>query len=135
MRRAHGVRTQFFIGYWFAHTKMRTAQRTQTMKKLHYLFAAIGAVMMTQAMAQEATVEAAPGAAPCPRPVIATNFRKKEEADEFNGKITAYRDCIQTYVDAQKKASDQHAAAANSAIVEFNAFSNELNEKWGKSKQ
>jgi hypothetical protein len=82
----------------------------------------------------EVAVEAAQGPLPCQRPVIVVNLRKKEEADEFNAKVGAYRDCIQSYVDTQKKNADQHASAANAAVAEFNAFSVELNEKYGKTK-
>ncbi|MCK9195196.1 MAG: hypothetical protein M0P19_15130 [Nevskia sp.] len=83
----------------------------------------------------EVAVEAAQGALPCPRPDLAVNLRKKEEADELNKKVVIYRDCVQAYVNTQKKNADQHAAAANGAVSEFNAFSTELNEKYGKTNQ
>lgn len=78
--------------------------------------------------------EPAPAPPACVKPDTSVSVSKKEDAEAFNLKTSTYRNCIQAYLSAQKADAEQHAAAANAAIRDFNAFSAELNAKFGPTK-
>lgn len=65
----------------------------------------------------------------CHKPPVITKMRKADDDSDFQERADAFKACINAYADAQSKLSQQHLAAANAAISQFNDFVKEVNAR------
>jgi hypothetical protein len=63
---------------------------------------------------------------PCAKPDYPGRLASPYRITAFNKESAAYRDCINKYVDATKKLSNDAITAGNAAIDEFNKFGQEV---------
>ena len=64
----------------------------------------------------------------CSKPYKPYQFNTQWELDNFNNQVSAFKSCIQDFVDDQNSEAKKHSQAADDAIDEWNSFVNyELN--------
>lgn len=67
--------------------------------------------------------------ATCAKPEWPGKLASSTRINAFNKEVTAYGDCVKKYVEEVKNIANAATAAGNSAVDEYNNYTNELKAK------
>ncbi len=62
-------------------------------------------------------------------------MQSESQRRNFDRDYKRYRDCMQAYIDKNKKLAEAHGKAANAAVSEYNDVVTKLNEEQKKANQ